>query len=133
MITISLGKCVSQTRNPKESKFVWVRTTILHIQFLVHEEQVERKKENWDLVHPWRVNSRACWSVFGANWSWKIEEPSCWYFFLATNSFEFPAERFLVTCARIILIKKWMPEELRSMKGYIHWVGQVKRMRVGGK
>jgi hypothetical protein len=25
------------------------------------------------------------------------------------------------------------PEELRSMKGYIHWVGQVKRKSVGGK
>jgi hypothetical protein len=35
----------------------------------VHEEQVERKKESLELVHPWRENSRACWSIFGAFWS----------------------------------------------------------------
>jgi hypothetical protein len=29
MSTISLGKCVSQEKQPKERKFVWVATTIL--------------------------------------------------------------------------------------------------------
>jgi hypothetical protein len=29
----------------------------------VHEEQVESNKESLDLVHPWRVNVGACWSV----------------------------------------------------------------------
>jgi hypothetical protein len=37
----------------------------------VHEQQVESKKESLELEHPWRVNSRACWSVlecFGAEY-----------------------------------------------------------------
>jgi len=38
---------------------------------MVHERQVERKIESWELVQPWRVNSRECWSVIGVNWSWK--------------------------------------------------------------
>jgi hypothetical protein len=39
----------------------------------VHEEQVERKKESLELVQPWRVNSRASWSVLEHIWSWKLK------------------------------------------------------------
>jgi hypothetical protein len=53
--------------------------------------------------------------------------------FLITSSLEFPTERFLVTCARETLINEWDAEGLRSVKGYIPWVGQVERKRVGGK
>jgi hypothetical protein len=44
--TIILGKSVSQERQAKESKFVWVGTTVLDKKFLVHEEQGERKKRD---------------------------------------------------------------------------------------
>jgi hypothetical protein len=53
--------------------------------------------------------------------------------FLAASSLEFPAERFLVTCARETLINEWDAQGLRSVKGYIPWVGKVKRKRAGGK
>jgi hypothetical protein len=52
--------------------------------------------------------------------------------FLAVSSLEFPTERFLVTCARETLINEWDADGLRAVKGYIPWVGQVKRKRVGG-
>jgi hypothetical protein len=52
--------------------------------------------------------------------------------FLAVSSLEFPVERFLVTCARETLINEWDTDGLRAVKGYIPWVGQVKRKRVGG-
>jgi hypothetical protein len=48
------------------------------------------------------------------------------------SSLEFPTEIFLVTCARETLINKWDTNGLRAVKGYIPWVGQVKRKRVGG-
>jgi hypothetical protein len=35
----------------------------------VHEEKVESKKESLESLHPWRENSRACWSIYGAFWS----------------------------------------------------------------
>jgi hypothetical protein len=38
----------------------------------VHEEQVERKKESLELVHPWRENSRAS-RVLEHIWSWKLK------------------------------------------------------------
>jgi hypothetical protein len=41
----------------------------------VHEEKVERKKESLELVHPWRVNSRACWSIFGVYLELETEDP----------------------------------------------------------
>jgi hypothetical protein len=44
---------------------------------LVHEEQVESKKQSLKLVQPWRENSRAHWSIFGVFWSWIIEYPGC--------------------------------------------------------
>jgi hypothetical protein len=34
-----------------------------------HTQQDERKKESWELEHPWRENSRACKSVSRAHWS----------------------------------------------------------------
>jgi hypothetical protein len=53
--------------------------------------------------------------------------------FLAVSSLEFPVVRFLVTCARETLINEWdAPDGLRAVKGYIPWVGQVKRKRAGG-
>jgi hypothetical protein len=60
---------VSQESKPKERKFVWVAKQFYTFSFFVHEEQVERKKESLELEHPWRENSRACWSIFGAFWS----------------------------------------------------------------
>jgi hypothetical protein len=39
----------------------------------VHEQQVESKKESLELEHPWRANSRLCWSVLVL----KIEELGC--------------------------------------------------------
>jgi hypothetical protein len=39
----------------------------------VHEEQVERKKESLELVQPWRENSRASWSIFGAYLELKLK------------------------------------------------------------
>jgi hypothetical protein len=42
-----------------------------------HEQQVERKKKSLELEQPWRVNSRACWSIFGAYLELKTEEPGC--------------------------------------------------------
>jgi hypothetical protein len=68
---------VSQESKPKERKFVWVATTVLHIQVFVHEQQVERKKESLELEHPWRVNSRACWSILESILELNIEEPGC--------------------------------------------------------
>jgi hypothetical protein len=65
---------VSQERQAKERKFVWVGTTFLVSQVLCMGSKGERKKESLELVQPWKVNSRACWSVIGANWSWKTEE-----------------------------------------------------------
>jgi hypothetical protein len=35
----------------------------------VHKGQVESKKESLELVHSWRENSRACWSIYGVFWS----------------------------------------------------------------
>jgi hypothetical protein len=32
----------------------------------VNEEEGERKTDNLELVHPWRVRYRECWSIFGA-------------------------------------------------------------------
>jgi hypothetical protein len=64
-----LGEVCESRKKSKERKFVWVGTTVLHNQVFVHEQQVERKKESLELVQPWRVNSRACWSIFGAFWS----------------------------------------------------------------
>jgi hypothetical protein len=52
--------------------------------------------------------------------------------FLTMSSLEFPVERFLVTCARETLINEWDADGLRAVKGYIPWVGQVKRKRAGG-
>jgi hypothetical protein len=40
---------------------------------LVHEQKIESKKESLGLEHPWRVNSRACWSILEIN----IEELGC--------------------------------------------------------
>jgi hypothetical protein len=37
--TINLGKCVSQARQAKEKKFVWVGTTVLNNQVFVHEKK----------------------------------------------------------------------------------------------
>jgi hypothetical protein len=42
-----------------------------------HEQQVENRKESLDLEHPWRKNSRACWSVSREYLELKTEEPSC--------------------------------------------------------
>jgi hypothetical protein len=61
--TIILGKSVNRERKSKERKFVWVGTTVLHIDFFGNEDQVERRKESLDLVHPWRVNYSEIWSV----------------------------------------------------------------------
>jgi hypothetical protein len=45
---------VSQASKPKERKFIWVATNNFTQSSFVHEEQVERKKESLELVHPWR-------------------------------------------------------------------------------
>jgi hypothetical protein len=68
---------VSQASKPKERKFVWEVTTVLDSQCFWHEQQVERKKESLELEQPWRENSRACWSIFGAFLELKTEEPGC--------------------------------------------------------
>jgi hypothetical protein len=52
--------------------------------------------------------------------------------FLAVSSLEFPVVRSLVTYARETLINEWDADGLRVVKGYIPWVGQVERKRVGG-
>jgi hypothetical protein len=66
--TINLGKSVSQASKPKEEICMGRDNNFYTLSF-VHEEQVERKKESLELVQPWRENSRACWSIFGAFWS----------------------------------------------------------------
>jgi hypothetical protein len=43
---IILGKSVSQERQSKEGKFIWVGTTVFTHRVFLHEEQVERKKES---------------------------------------------------------------------------------------
>jgi hypothetical protein len=50
---------VSQENKPNDRKFLWVDTTILPMEFFVHEQQVERKKESLEMEYPWRVNSRS--------------------------------------------------------------------------
>jgi hypothetical protein len=74
--TISLGKSVSQERQAKERKFVWVGTTILVSQVLCMRARREKETE-LEVDAAMEGNSRASWSVIGANWSWKTEEPGC--------------------------------------------------------
>jgi hypothetical protein len=52
--------------------------------------------------------------------------------FSTTSSFEYPIVRFPLACVRYTLINGWEPDGLRVVKGYILWVGQVKRKRDGG-
>jgi hypothetical protein len=52
--------------------------------------------------------------------------------FLTVSSLEFLVERFLVTCAKETMINEWDALGLRSVKGYIIWVGKVKRKRARG-
>jgi hypothetical protein len=49
--------------------------------------------------------------------------------FLAASSLEFPAERFLVTCARETLINEWhIPWAIPDKQWYIPWVNPDKWM-----
>jgi hypothetical protein len=52
MSTIILGKCVIQDSKPKEMEFVWIATKKIHSAVLLHEQQVENKKESLDMEHP---------------------------------------------------------------------------------
>jgi hypothetical protein len=61
--TINLGKCPSQASRPKESKFVWVGTIVFGKSMFLHGDKVEQKYESLEPVQPWRVNSRASWSI----------------------------------------------------------------------
>jgi hypothetical protein len=65
---------VSQESKTKGGNLYGKLQQFLDINFL-HEQQVERKKESLELEHPWRENSRACWSIF--IFGEKIEEPGC--------------------------------------------------------
>jgi hypothetical protein len=39
----------------------------------LHEEQEERRKESLELVHSWRTNSRAYWSILKHIWSLRLK------------------------------------------------------------
>jgi hypothetical protein len=60
---IHLGEECESRKASQREEIVWVGTTVLVSQVLCMRKQVERKKESLELVHPWRENSRACWSV----------------------------------------------------------------------
>jgi hypothetical protein len=73
MSKFSLGKCVSQQRKPKERKFIWGVTTVLDDSICMHAQQLESKKEIFEIEHPWKAKSRACWSVFGSFWKERMK------------------------------------------------------------
>jgi hypothetical protein len=64
-----LGEVCDSRKIAKGEKFVWETTTILQIQCLVHEQQLERKKESLEWEYPWRDNSISCWSISKEFWS----------------------------------------------------------------
>jgi hypothetical protein len=75
-VQLALEVCES-SKQAKGEKFIWVVTTILDSQVLGHEQQVEIKKERWELGHPWKAKFGACWSVFRVLLELKIEELGC--------------------------------------------------------
>jgi hypothetical protein len=109
----------------------------------VHGKQGESKKQSLKPMEPWRANYRASRMYlehFGIEYgrarlsSLKSELRSKLHcnnqvfvvgllvVFLAASSLEFPAERFLVTCARETPINKWhIPWEILINGWYIPW------------
>ena len=53
--------CMGWNNNLRDTKFFCMRES-------------REQERDIEVMCPWRVNSRARWSVIGANWIWKTEE-----------------------------------------------------------
>jgi hypothetical protein len=64
-----LGEVCESSKQAKGEEICMGNYKNFRQTMFLHEQQGESKKESLELEHPWRVNSRACWSVFRAFWS----------------------------------------------------------------